>query len=79
MENKKLVSVPEGLTNYLYSAGIISFLLCMGNYKLQSTDMSPLEKTSIVLDEVERNMSGTDTMKKFNMLCEILEKMVVEQ
>ena len=26
-----------------------------------------------MLDEVERNMSGTDTMEKFNKLCEILK------
>ena len=45
----------------------------MGNYKLHSTDLSPLEKASIVLDEVEQNISGTDTMEKFNKLCEILK------
>ena len=82
MENEKLLSVLEGLTNHLYSAGLLSFLFCMGDHELQSTDLSPLEKASIVLDEVKQNMHKWyigDTMEKFNKLFEILKNKVAEQ
>ena len=68
---KKLVSAsPETFANQLYSAGLILFPVLN---KLQATGLSPLEKASIVIDEVQRNISGTNVVDKFKKLCEILK------
>ena len=68
---KELVSTsPETFANQLYSADLIPFPVLN---RLQATGLSPLEKASIVIDEVQRNMSGTNVMDKFKKLCEILK------
>ena len=60
---------PGAIANQLYSAGIIPFPVLD---KLQATGLSPLEKASIVINEVQQNMSGTNVVDKFKKLCEIL-------
>ena len=68
---KELVSASsETFANQLYSADLILFPVLN---KLQATGLSPLEKASIVIDEVQRNMSGTNVVDKFKKLCEILK------
>ena len=68
---KELVSAsPETFANQLYSADLILFPVLN---KLQATGLSPLEKASIVIDEVQQNMSGTNVVDKFKKLCEILK------
>ena len=68
---KELVSAsPETFANQLYSADLIPFPVLD---RLQATGLSPLEKASIVIDEVQRNMSGTNVVDKFKKLCEILK------
>ena len=68
---KEFVSAsPETFANQLYSADLISFPVLD---RLQATGLSPLEKAGIVIDEVQRNMSGTNVVDKFKKLCEILK------
>ena len=61
---------PETFANQLYSADLIQFSVLD---RLQATGLSPLEKASIVINEVQRNMSGTNVVDKFKKLCEILK------
>ena len=68
---KELVSVPVILANHLYSAGLIPFPVLD---KLQTTGLSLCEKASILLDEVQRSISGTNVMDKFSSLCKILKE-----
>ena len=70
---KKLVSVSvsEEVASCLYSADLIPFPV-LG--KLQATGLSPYEKASILFDEVQRSISGTNMMEKFRSLCKILKK-----
>ena len=68
---KELVSAsPETFANQLYSAGLIPFPVLD---RLQATGLSPLEKASIVINDIQRNMSGTNVVDKFKKLCEILK------
>ena len=67
---KEFVSAsPETYANQLYSAGLIPFPVLD---KLQATGLSPLGKASIVIDEVQQNMSGTNVVDKLKKLCEVL-------
>ena len=68
---KELVSVPEIVANHLFSAGLIPFPV-LG--KLQATGLSPCEKASILFDEFQQSISGTNVMEKFISLCKILKK-----
>ena len=61
---------PETLACHFENAGLISSSVLD---KLKATDLSPLEKASIVIDEVQRNMSGTNVVEKFKKLCKILK------
>ena len=54
---KELVSIPEIVANHLFFAGLILFPV-LG--KLQTTGLSPCEKASILLDEVQRSISVTN-------------------
>ena len=68
---KELVSAnPAAIANQLYSADLIPFPVLD---RLQATGLSPLEKASIVIDEAQRNLSGTNVVDKFKKLCEILK------
>ena len=68
---KELVSAsPETFANKLYSADLITFPILD---RLQATGLSPLEKAGIVIEEVQRNISGPNAVDKFKKLCEILK------
>ena len=70
---KNIVSAasPETLARHLEIAGLISSSVLD---KLQATGLSPLDMASIVIDEVQRNMSGTNVVDKFKKLCKILKE-----
>ena len=63
-------SSPETFANQLYSADLIPFTVFD---KLRATGLSPLEKASIVIDEVQRSISGTNVVDKLKKFCEILK------
>ena len=62
---------PETLAHDFEIAGLISFSVLD---RLQATGLSSLEKAGILIDEIQRNMSGTNVVDKFKKLCEILYK-----
>ena len=70
---KDIVSAasPETLARHFEIAGLISSSVLD---RLQATGLSPLDMASIVIDEVQRNMSGTNVVDKFKKLCEILKE-----
>ena len=70
---KDIVSAasPETLAHHFEIAGLISSSVLD---RLQATGLSPLDMASIVIDEVQRNMSGTNVVDKFKKLCEILKE-----
>ena len=70
---KDIVSAasPETLARHFEIAGLISSSVLN---RLQATGLSPLDMASIVIDEVQRNTSGTNVVDKFKKLCEILKE-----
>ena len=70
---KDIVSAasPETLARHFEIAGLISSSVLK---RLQATGLSPLEKASILTDEVHQNMSGTSVVNKFKKLCKILKE-----
>ena len=70
---KDIVSAasPETLGRHFEIAGLISSSVLD---KLQATGLSPLDMASLVIDEVQQNMSGTNVVDKFKKLCKILKE-----
>ena len=70
---KDIVSAasPETLARHLEIAGLISSSVLD---RLQATGLSPLDMASLVIDEVQQNMSGTNVVDKFKKLCKILKE-----
>ena len=62
---------PETLAYHFEIAGLISSSVLD---ELQATGLSPLDMASIVIDEVQQNMSGTNVVDKFKKLCKILKE-----
>ena len=70
---KDIVSAasPETFACHFEIAGLISSSVLD---KLQATGLSPLDMASLVIDEVQQNMSGTNVVDKFKKLCKILKE-----
>ena len=70
---KDIVSAasPETLARHLEIAGLISSSVLD---RLQAAGLSPLDMASLVIDEVQQNMSGTNVVDKFKKLCKILKE-----
>ena len=66
-----VVSDPERLATTLYSAELISF--SVKDEVVTTLGLSRYRKASIVVSEVERNMSGTNEIEKFRRLCEVMK------
>ena len=62
---------PETLARHFENAGLISSSVLD---RLQTTGLSPLDMASIVIDEVQQNMNGTNVVDKFKKLCKILKE-----
>ena len=67
-----VVSDPERLANTLYSAELISF--SVKDEVVTTPGLSRYRKTSIVVNEVERSISGLNKMEKFSRLCEVMKE-----
>ena len=65
------MSDPERLANTLYSTKLISS--SVKDEVVTTPGLSRYRKASIVVSDVERNMSGTDEMEKFRRLCEVMK------
>ena len=70
---KNIVSAasPETLARHFEIAGLISSSVL---HRLEATGLSPLDMASIVIDEVQENMSETNVVEKFKKFCKILKE-----
>ena len=62
---------PETLAYDFENAGLISSSVLD---ELQATGLSSLKIAGKLIDEIQRNMSGTNVVEKFNKLCKILKE-----
>ena len=67
-----VVSDPERLASTLHSAELISF--SVKEEVVTTLGLSRYRKASIVVNEVERNISGLNKMEKFCRLCEVMKE-----
>ena len=65
------MSDPERLAITLYSAELISS--SVKDEVVTTPGLSRYRKASLVVSEIERNMSGTNEMEKFSRLCEVMK------
>ena len=66
------MSDPERLANTLYSAELISF--SVKDEVVTTPGLSRYRKASIVVNEVERSISGLNKTEKFSRLCEVMKE-----
>ena len=70
------ISDPERLANNLHSADLISFSI--KDKIVTITGVSRSDKTSIVMNELERQMRGVNVREKFKQMCEVMKRVCNE-